>query len=317
MNPGTRAVVVLALAGVALAVTSGLQEWYHGADPAAARLAWIDPAVATHRLPPADMVLVAAGEYEIGANPAEGDRNAPLSRVWLDAYFIDRREVTNRQFRQFVAATGHVTKAEREGRAWIYRGGEQDWQSVDGSDWRHPLGPHSSIDGANDFPVVAVSWHDAVAYAEWSGKRLPSEAEWEAAARGGQVKGSGAEVHERPERDGSANVWQGHWPRANTLVDGFFYVSPVGSFDANPLGLYDMIGNVWEWTADWYSPDAYRPGERLDNPSGPTAGSHRVARGGSWFCSANYCSAYRPDFRGKSPPDHAFNNVGFRCARSE
>ena len=248
------------------------------------------------------MVLVPAGEYLVGDDSPNPAKDAPRRRVSLNDFLIDRHEVTNRQFARFVEATGYLTTAEREGGAWLYRAGEKDWTHVRGADWRHPLGAGSSIEGAADHPVVLVSWYDAQAYAEWADKRLPSEWEWEVAARGGGAhSGSGAPGHPPPDPaiDASANVWQGHWPRKNRLLDGFFYTAPSGSFRPNPLGLYDMIGNVWEWTADRYSPDDHR----------------RVARGGSWFCSSNYCSAYRPGFRGKSPPGRAFNNVGFRCAR--
>jgi sulfatase modifying factor 1 len=244
-----------------------------------------------------DMVPVRAGTYVIGDDDGPHP-NADASRreVTIDSFEIDRHEVTNEQFATFVAATGYVTTAEREGGGWVYSGGESDWRYVQGADWRHPLGAGSSIGSAARHPVVLVSWYDAEAFARWARKRLPTEAEWEVAARGGLRPG--AVKLRDPSRDGSANVWQGRWPRRNDQKDGFFYTAPVGSFPPNGIGLYDMLGNAWEWTADRYDSDD----------------SLRVAKGGSWFCSANYCSAYRPGFRGKSPPDHAFNNVGFRCA---
>lgn len=229
------------------------------------------------------MIRVPAGTYSVGDGQAR--------KVKLQAFFVDRHEVTNRQFAAFVKATGYRTTAENEGGGWIYRGGERDWTYVKGANWRHPLGPQSSIASAGAHPVILISWDDANAYARWAGKRLPTEAEWEAAAR------AGASSDSTP----NANVWQGKWPKRNSVQDGFFYTAPVGSFPPNARGIHDMIGNVWEWTADRYE----------------SSSDFRVAKGGSWFCSPNYCAAYRPGFRGKSPRTHAFNNVGFRCARDE
>ena len=284
--------------------------------------------------PPDDMILVPGGTYWIGDDSPEPGEESPPTRVVVDTFYIDRHEVMTRQFSEFVAATGHVTTAEKVGGSWIYRAGEADWTWVRGANWKTPLGLGSSVKNAMDHPVVLVSWFDAVAYADWAEKRLPTEVEWEVAARGGTpavfegrhfrggitkqrhekhrgaphglVAGSftSAEGGSNPAEDGSANVWQGRWPRKNLMTDAFFYTAPAGSFEPNGLGIYDMIGNVWEWTADWYTPSG-----------NATAGTRRVARGGSWFCSSNYCAAYRPGFRGKSPPSSSFNNVGFRCAK--
>lgn len=287
----TLAAAVAALSGVAM-----WQESRERPGLSARLITWGSPGVPAPNIVAGDMILVPAGTYTIG-DAHESD--APVRRLHVGPFLIDRHEVTNRQFEQFVRATGHVTAAEREGGAWVYRGGQSDWKWVAGADWRHPLGPGSSLESALDHPVVAVTWNDASAYARWAGKRLPTEVEWEVAARGGE---SPAAEHEaNPSRDASANVWQGTWPKENALTDGFFYTAPAGSFAPNRLGLHDMIGNVWEWTEDWYG-DA------------SAARTMKVARGGSWFCSANYCSAFRPGFRGKSPAGHAFNNVGFRCA---
>jgi len=278
-----------AIAAIATIVVSGF--WFESDD---GYIEWGSPA--THALTD-EMVTVHGGTYWIGDESPDAFGDAPRRRGQIVSFAIDRHEVTNRQFREFVRATGYRTTAEREGGGWVYRGGESDWSFADGADWRHPLGPQSNIDRASEHPVVLVSWYDAEAYANWAGKRLPTEAEWEVAARGGRPPG--AMPLGDPALDRTANVWQGRWPWRNELSDHFFYTAPVGSFAPNSIGLYDMLGNVWEWTADAYDVRA----------------TLRVARGGSWFCSANYCAAYRPGFRGKSPPDHAFNNVGFRCAR--
>lgn len=361
-------VLLLAAAVAALAGTAFWLERSESIDPAAASIGWGGERKGA--APPEGMVLVGGGEYLIGDDWPDPSPDAPPRRVRVEPFYVDRHEVTNSEFERFVAATGHVTTAEREGGAWVYRGGESDWAYVEGADWKHPLGPGSSIERAMEHPVVLVSWYDAVAYARWAGKRLPTEAEWEVAARGGiaatfherererfaknashmmvdagEVRGGGARVEvarekggrgveeaphpsagahgghaegqANPAEDGSANVWQGRWPNSNALVDGYFYTAPVGSFEPNGYGLYDMIGNVWEWTADAYAPDPVGHGaehhERTAVAGGE--GSPRVARGGSWFCASNYCGAYRPGFRGKSPPASAFNNVGFRCAR--
>lgn len=304
-----------------------------------------------------DMVLVAGGTFEMGSNAAHEDET-PVHTVTLKPFLLDRHEVTNRQFTAFVDATGFVTSAERDGAAWCYLKGESDFRYVNGANWRHPEGPDSSISDRLGHPVVCVSWDDAHAYAEWAGKRLPTEAEWEYAARsrGAQhvaanpnapstefahedrthkdhaqhefsESSSGhpsSRSHELPDLHAAhsshqsdayvtANIWQGVWPAENKLSDGFFGTAPVGSFEPNKINVYDMIGNVWEWTADWYDATYYATSP-TENPTGPLKSTTRVARGGSWFCSANYCGAYNSHYRGSSPPDHAFNNVGFRCA---
>lgn len=324
-------------------------------DQEAQRYKWGEgPTLA--KVPPDEMILVSGGEYIIGDDSPEPADDAPPRRIQIDSFYIDRHEVTNREFERFVTKTGYLTTAEREGGAWVYKGGERDWTYLKGANWRHPIGVGTSTGGAMDHPVVLVSWLDANAYAQWAGKRLPTEAEWEVAARGSKAANFPGnlvvrtELNESPDRnldhavhngkdndegarhpsagdhsaiagptnvapDGKANIWQGNWPDRNEMQDGYFYTSPVGAFPPNQLGLYDMIGNVWEWTADWYASDTYRMSGVARNPIGPTSGTLRVARGGSWFCSANYCGAYRAGFRGKSPPNSSFNNVGFRCAR--
>jgi formylglycine-generating enzyme required for sulfatase activity len=251
-------------------------------------------------------------------DPAHGvgdDDERPVHRVTLSPFYLDATEVTNAEFTRFVETTGYKTDAEKQGSAWVFKEGFKDWGSVDGADWRHPLGPDSSIADKMNHPVANVSWNDAAALAKWAGKRLPTEAEWEYAARDGregEVYPWGNQL--KPGGRLLANFWQGVWPDENLLEDKYYYTAPVGSFEPNGFGLYDMIGNVWEWTADWYAADYYRHSPAKD-PKGPKSGEMRVARGGSWFCSENYCGAYRVGFRGQSPQDSSFNNVGFRCAK--
>jgi formylglycine-generating enzyme required for sulfatase activity len=249
------------------------------------------------------------------AHEVGDDDERPAHRVTLSPFYLDATEVTNAEFARFVEATGYKTDAEKQGSAWVFKRGQKDWASIDGADWRHPFGRDSTIADKMNHPVVNVSWNDATAYAKWAGKRLPTEAEWEYAARGGregEVYPWGNEL--KPGGKSLANFWQGTWPQDNKLEDGFYYTAPVASFAPNGFGLHDMIGNVWEWAADWYAADYYQHSPAKD-PQGPSTGEMRVARGGSWFCSANYCGAYRVGFRGQSPPDAGFNNVGFRCAK--
>jgi formylglycine-generating enzyme len=251
-------------------------------------------------------------------DPAHGigdNDERPSHRVTLSTFYMDATEVTNAEFARFVEATRYKTDAEKRGSSWVFKQGMKDWTDVEGADWRHPLGPDSTIEKTLNHPVVNVSWNDATAYAKWAGKRLPTEAEWEYAARGGragEIYPWGNEL--KPGGRAVANFWQGTWPDKNELEDGFYYTAPVASFTPNGFGLYDMIGNVWEWTADWYAEHYYKRSPGKD-PKGPARGEMRVARGGSWFCSENYCGAYRVGFRGKSPQDSSFNNIGFRCAK--
>ncbi len=264
------------------------------------------------------MVLLEGGEFQMGFEGGEEDEQ-PVHTVLLDPFWLDRREVSNRQFAAFVEATGYVTQAEKDGYSWCFLPGGTDFEAVSGADWRHPEGPDSSIGDRMDHPVVHVSWQDASAYAGWAGRRLPSEAEWEYAARSGGKAHVSASEHAgsgpSPQaiKQVSANVWQGKWPQSNLESDGYFLTAPGASFAANELGLFDMIGNVWEWCSDWYASDYYRLSPTRD-PRGPSFGENRVSRGGSWFCNPDYCGAYSSHFRGASPPSHSFNNVGFRCA---
>ncbi len=258
------------------------------------------------------MVRIDGGEFLMGTDegfPFEG----PVHRVRVAGFWMDETEVTNRQFAEFVQATGYVTESEKQGNSAVFDFAKHDWELVDGADWRHPSGPDSNIDGEEDYPVVHVSWDDAAAYAHWAGKRLPTEAEWEYAARGGLEQAKypwGDEL--TPQGSYRANVWQGEFPVEDFHRDGFASYGPVKRFPPNGYGLYDIGGNVWEWVADWYDPNYYRQSP-TDNPQGPSTGTQKVQRGGSWLCSENYCQGYRVAARQKTDTDSALNNLGFRC----
>jgi len=259
------------------------------------------------------MIYIPGGEFVMGTGEGFAFEGPP-HQVSVDGFYLDETEVTNREFQEFVKATGYETESERIGNSGVFDPARGEWALVEGAGWRHPEGPGSSIEGRLDHPVVQVSWNDAQAYAEWAGKRLPTEAEWEYAARGGladAVYPWGAEL--APQGAHHANIWQGRFPLRDHVEDGFSGVAPVKQFPANGYGLYDMAGNVWEWTADWYAPDYYRRSPR-ENPPGPSDGEEKVHRGGSWMCSVNYCQGYRIAARQKTAPDTALNNLGFRCA---
>ncbi len=277
----------------------------------------------------------------------------PVHRVRVDGFWMDRCEVTNRQYARFVAATGYVTVAERTPAAAEFPGAPAEnlvagsvvfkppdgpvpldnhyqwWDFVKGANWRHPLGPSSSIEGREDYPVVHVAYEDAERYAKWAGERLPTEAEWEFAARGG-LSGAlyswGNDLN--PGGKWMANTWQGQFPVKDTGEDGFAGIAPVAQYPPNGYGLFDMAGNVWEWCSDWYRPDAYPQGN-VDgavsvNPQGPWS-SHdpaepdqpkRVHRGGSFLCTEQYCTRYMIGTRGKGEIKTASNHLGFRCVKS-
>lgn len=264
------------------------------------------------------------GSEDRWAYPADGE--VPERMVALSPFAIDRFPVTNEAFSAFVDGTGHVTDAERFGWSFVFAGLLPDdfvetrgvreapwWRQVFGADWRHPSGPQDAA--VLDHPVVHVSWTDAAAFARWAGKRLPTEAEWEFAARGGIERAPfpwGDELE--PGGEHRMNVWQGTFPAVNTLDDGFLGTSPVGSYPPNGYGLFDATGNVWEWVADHFATD-HRSDEVVD-PTGPSASDRRVQRGGSYLCHASYCRRYRVSARMGSTPDSTTGNVGFRCAKS-
>ncbi len=292
---------------------------------------------------PPGMLWVPAGKFMMGSESELAlPDEAPVHSVQLDGFWMDAKEVSNAQFREFVEATGYVTTAEQPPGPDTAPGslvfvmpeaGTADeselnwWTWREGTDWRHPQGPDSDLEGKDQHPVVHVSWYDAMAYAEWAGKRLPTEAEFEYAARGG-LQGStyswGNEL--RPEGEHRANVWQGRFPERNLVEDGFAGTAPGASFPPNGYGLYDMSGNVWEWCSNWYRPDDYQrqASEKPSrNPKGPADSfdpdepdlPKRVSRGGSYLCSENFCCGYRPSARMKTSPDTGLVHTGFRCVQ--
>jgi formylglycine-generating enzyme required for sulfatase activity len=299
------------------------------------------------------MAWIPGGEFSMGTeDPMLGQDARPVHRVYVDGFWMDETEVTNEQFEAFVKATGYVTVAERTPRAEDFPGAPPEnlvagsvvfaapagpvpldnhfqwWSYVKGASWRHPEGPKSALTGRGRYPVVHVAWPDAAAYAEWAGKRLPTEAEWEFAARGGLDRKAYTWGDEfRPHGMFMANSFQGHFPNQNTVEDGYRLAAPVCSFPRNAFGLCDMAGNVWEWVSDWYRPDTFAvlaaSGGVARNPQGPDDSvdpsepgvRKRVQKGGSFLCTDQYCSRYMPGGRGKGEPDTGTDHVGFRCVR--
>ena len=269
----------------------------------------------------------------MGTDDAEGfpaDGEGPVREVSVRPFAIDRHSVTNEQFAEFVEATGYETEAERFGWSFVFmlfvprkllnRGvarkvpGLDWWYGVNRASWLRPEGPGSRIDDRLDHPVVHVSWADAEAYCRWAGKRLPTEAEWEYAARGGLVQKRyvwGDEL--MPDGEHRCNIWQGTFPRINTREDGYAGTAPAESYEPNGYGLYSMAGNVWEWCADWWSSTHHVRGTRT-NPTGPASGTSRVMRGGSYLCHHTYCNRYRVAARTANTPDSSTGNLGFRAA---
>ena len=239
---------------------------------------------------------------------------ARRTSVALDSFLLDRHEVTNGQFAEFAEATGHVTESERLGWSGVFDTRRGEWTVGEGADWRRPSGPGSPYPEWEHYPVVHVSWFDAAAYCEWRGARLPTEAEFEYAARGGAGDVRYAWGNQlTPGGTHRANLWQGEFPIRDRAKDGYSGLAPAGSFAANGFGLHDMTGNVWEWVQDWYAPDYFAHSPKK-NPGGPATGTQKVHRGGSWLCSENYCRGYRLAARMMTPPDSGLNNLGFRCA---
>ena len=307
------------------------------------------------------MIWIPGGEFTMGTNSEKGrPEEKPAHRVRVDGFWMDETEVTNEQFAAFVESTGYKTTSEKapvleEIMKQVQPGTpppkkedlvagslvfqptkgkvnlddySQWWRWTPGADWRHPEGPASNLEGRANHPVVHISWDDAVAYCKWAGKRLPTEAEWEFAARGGlenkfYVWGDEPFSAAKPQ----CNAFQGSFPNSNAKSDGFERTAPVKSYPPNGYGLFDMAGNVWEWCADWYKVDLYAEQAKLGvvaNPKGPAKSfdprhpfePRRVQRGGSFLCSDDYCMRYRPSARQGSTADTGMSHVGFRCVKS-
>jgi formylglycine-generating enzyme required for sulfatase activity len=279
------------------------------------------------------MVALQGGTFLMGTDYAESfvlDGEGPVRAVTLDAFGIDRHPVTNQLFRSFVEATGYRTEAERFGWSFVFWSHLPQarleelvedtvaaapwWCKVRGACWRTPEGPGSHVDRRLDHPVVHVSWNDAQAYCQWSGQRLPTEAEWEFAARGGleqKLYPWGDKL--RPAGEHRCNIWQGEFPHHDTADDGYAGTCPVEAFPANGFGLYSVTGNTWEWCADWFDTEFHRTASTV-NPQGPPQGAAHVMKGGSFLCHKSYCNRYRVAARSSNTPDSSSSNIGFRCA---
>jgi formylglycine-generating enzyme required for sulfatase activity len=289
----------------------------------------VDPGAAAGHID-LDLVDVPAGEFTMGTDaprPWPGDGEGPARTVTLDAYRIGRYAVSNEQFAVFVDATGYVTDAERYGWTFVFHLLLPDdfpptravaatpwWRQAEGGDWRHPFGPQSDLDGLRDHPAVHISWNDAVAFCRWAGVRLPTEAEWERAARGG-LEGTvypwGDEF--APHGVTMCNIFEGTFPGVNTGADGFIGTAPVDAFEPNGFGLHNVAGNAWEWCSDWFDPTFHRTSTPI-NPTGPPRGRQRVIRGGSYLCHDSYCDRYKLSARSSNEPDASTGNLGFRVA---
>ncbi|MEZ5288473.1 MAG: formylglycine-generating enzyme family protein [Vicinamibacterales bacterium] len=301
---------------------------------------------------PTGMVRVAGGEFWMGMDDPAFHDAGPVHVVRVHGYWMDATEVTNAQFAAFVEATGYVAVAERTPNAADFPGVPASalvagslvftppptavplsdparwWRYVPDASWRRPRGPGSTLDGLADHPVVHVAYEDAQAYAAWARKRLPTEAEWEFAARGGLDRAEFVGGHDHEPGDAhTANTFQGHFPHQNTAADGYAATAPVTAFAPNGYGLYGMSGNAWEWVADWYRPDYYRElaarGGAAVDPRGPASSfdpdepglPKRVQKGGSFLCTDEYCGRFRPGTRGKGEPSSSANHIGFRLVK--
>lgn len=357
---GLKGILFVGIAGFGLAEAQTSSEAAHSCMQTPARFVNNNTAIInTKKLGTEGMVLIKGGTYEMGGDTKDASPDElPKHKVHVNSFYIDTTPVTNAQFRAFVEATGYVTTAEQKpdweemkktlpagttkppeealvpaGLVFKKTSGpvsladySQWWEWVPGADWKHPEGPESSIVGKDNYPVVQVSWYDAIAYCQWAGRRLPTEAEWEYAARGGLQNqpypwGSEGLNEGKPK----ANTWEGNFPYLNTKKDGYEGLAPVKSYPANGYGLYDMSGNVWEWTNDWYDSQYYKNLENQvsENPKGPEKSTdlmngnipQKTVRGGSFLCNASYCSGYRVSRRMRSSPDTSLSHTGFRTVK--
>jgi formylglycine-generating enzyme len=319
----------------------------------------IDSITTTGDTSTAGMKYIPGGTFMMGADNEQASADEyPKHSVQVDGFWIDETEVTNAQFQKFVEATGYITTAEKKpdweelkksvppgtpkppdsllvAASLVFKQTEravdlhdfnQWWSWVPGANWKHPQGPGSSIKGKENYPVVQVSWYDAIAYCKWAGKRLPTEAEWEFAARGGLINNIYPWGNEHVNAGKTkTNSWEGEFPYFNEMEDGYLTSAPVRSFAANKYGLFDMAGNVWEWCSDWYDAGYYKTlaNTTAKNPKGPEKSSDpedmytpkRSLRGGSFLCNDSYCSGYRVARRMKSSPDTGLEHTGFRCVK--
>lgn len=285
--------------------------------------------------PPASehFVHLQGGSFWMGTEDAEAfpaDGEGPMRQVNVDAFAISPFAVTNEDFARFVAATGYVTEAERFGWSFVFHllasesviagaigspASTPWWLAIHDAFWLHPEGPDSSIAARMNHPVVHVSWNDAQAYCNWAGVRLPTESEWEFAARGRlERKRYPWGDLLKPDQEHRCNIWQGKFPVKNNASDGYVGTAPVDAYQANGYGLYNVAGNVWEWCADWFTANPSERGPEV-NPRGPQAGIERTMKGGSYLCHKSYCNRYRVGARSKNTPDSSTGNIGFRCAK--
>jgi formylglycine-generating enzyme required for sulfatase activity len=358
----------IAVATVVLGLVAAFQATRSKApsDPSTWSMESFLPTVENKALPsgtaPEGMVWIPGGEFSMGSTrsseslcglPGATRDSLPVHRVYVDGFWMDKTDVTNEEFEKFASATGYVTIAERVPTKEEFPTAPPEnlvagsvvftptdgpvpldnhyqwWSYLKGASWRHPLGSDSDLKGKEKYPVVQVAYEDAVAYAKWAGKRLPTEAEWEFAARGGQAGRLYAWGNElKANGKWMANIYQGQFPVKDTGEDGFRGIAPVGQFPPNDYGLYDMAGNVWQWCSDWYRPDYYAQlaanGTVTRNPQGPESGfdpaepneQKRLHRGGSFLCTDQYCTRYMVGTRGKGEVKTASNHLGFRCVKN-